>query len=150
MFFAAAFCIPCLALGRQDGGQNSATPAPATAIGEDQFAIAMILLSGSQHSPKGRAPIIGAFLAGLAMGRALPPQVHDLTQGITELLVPFLFHIGLHRLAVVSSLTVALSFVVLGCGDFYQSVGCGLGAMKYGRPVAIRVAFGMIPRGEFS
>lgn len=100
----------------------------------------------------GVAPIIGAFLAGMAMGEALPHRVHDLAHGDTELLVPFfLAGIGL-RLnleAFSSRSTLALAVLVLLAAILTKVVGCGLGALKHGRPVALRVGFGMIPRGEF-
>ena len=152
--FAAAFLFLVLRWGGRTADKILPHLHQRLRIGEDQFAIAMILLFGlaALSERAGVAPIIGAFLAGLAMGRALPPRVHDLTQGITELLVPFfLAGIGLRfswqSFAQVS--TVALSFVVLAVAISTKVLGCGLGAMKYGRPVAIRVGFGMIPRGEF-
>ena len=123
-------------------------------IGESQFAMAMILLFGlaALSERAGVAPIIGAFLAGMAMGEALPHHVHDLTQGVTELLVPFfLAGIGLRfsLQAFSSRSTVTLAVLVLLAAILAKVVGCGLGALRYGRPVALRVAFGMIPRGEF-
>jgi Kef-type K+ transport system membrane component KefB len=60
-------------------------------IGESQFALAMVLLFGlaALSEKAGAAPIIGAFLAGMAMGEALPHRIHELAHGVTELLVPF-------------------------------------------------------------
>ncbi len=123
-------------------------------IGESQFALAMILLFGlaALSERAGVAPIIGAFLAGMAMGEALPHRVHDLTRGVTELLVPFfLAGIGLRfsLQAFSSRSTLALAVLVMLTAIFAKVVGCGLGALKHGRPVALRVGFGMIPRGEF-
>jgi len=123
-------------------------------IGESQFALAMILLFGlaALSERAGVAPIIGAFLAGMAMGEALPHRVHDLAHGVAELLVPFfLAGIGLRfsLQAFSSRSTVTLAVLVLLAAICAKVVGCGLGAMKYGRPVALRVGFGMIPRGEF-
>ena len=123
-------------------------------IGESQFALAMILLFGlaALSERAGVAPIIGAFLAGMAMGEALPHRVHDLAQGVTELLVPFfLVGIGLrfNLQAFSSRSTLALAVLVLLTAILAKVVGCGLGALKHGRPVALRVGFGMIPRGEF-
>lgn len=123
-------------------------------IGEGQFAIAMILLFGlaALSERAGVAPIIGAFLAGMAMGEALPHRVHDLTHGVTELLVPFfLAGIGLRfsLQAFTSRSTLTLAVLVLLAAILAKVVGCGLGALSHGRPVAVRVGFGMIPRGEF-
>ena len=86
------------------------------------------------------------------MGDALPTRVHDLAQGVTELLVPFfLAGIGLRFSvqAFSSRPTIILAVLVLLTAVFAKVLGCGLGALKYGRPVALRVGFGMIPRGEF-
>ena len=45
----------------------------------------------------GVAALIGAFLAGMALAPSTPQRVHELTHGVTELLVPFfLAEIGLH------------------------------------------------------
>ena len=123
-------------------------------IGEGQFAIAMILLFGlaALSERAGVAPIIGAFLAGLAMGPALPRRVHDLTQGVTELFVPFfLAGIGLRFdwQVFVHPSVLLLSVIVLVVAVIAKIVGCGLGAINYGFPVALRVGLGMIPRGEF-
>jgi len=98
------------------------------------------------------APIIGAFLAGMAMGEALPHRVHDLAHGVTELLVPFfLAGIGLrfNLQAFSSRSTFTLAVLVLLAAILAKVVGCGLGALKHGPPVALRVGLGMIPRGEF-
>ena len=114
----------------------------------------MILLFGlaALSERAGVAPIIGAFLAGMAMGEALPHRVHDLAHGVTELLVPFfLAGIGLRfsLQAFSSRATLILAALVLVTAIVSKVLGCGLGALKHGRPVAIRVGFGMIPRGEF-
>ncbi len=121
---------------------------------EGEFALAMILLFGlaaiSQRA--GVAPIIGAFLAGMAMGEALPPRVHDLTHGVTELLVPFFLAgigLSLDLSALAKASTLVLAFLVLVVAVTTKVFGCGLGAIRYGRPVAFRVGFGMMPRGEF-
>lgn len=121
---------------------------------EAEFALAMILLFGlaALSERAGVAPIIGAFLAGMAMGEALPARVHDLTHGVTELLVPFfLAGIGLRfdLAAFANPKTLTLALLVLVVAVTTKFFGCGLGAIRYGRPVAIRVGFGMMPRGEF-
>jgi len=123
-------------------------------IGESQFVLAMILLFGlaALSEKAGVAPIIGAFLAGMAMGEALPHRVHELAHGITELLVPFfLAGIGLrfNLQAFSGRSTLLLAAMVLLTAVVSKVAGCGLGALSYGRAVAVRVGFGMIPRGEF-
>jgi Kef-type K+ transport system membrane component KefB len=88
----------------------------------------------------------------MAMGEALPHRVHDLAHGITELLVPFFLagiglRFSLHAFA--SGATLVLAVLVLLIAVLTKVVGCGIAALKHGRPVALRVGFGMIPRGEF-
>src|SRR5262249_34961759 len=66
---------------------------------ESQFALAITLLFGLALLAvyAGVAAIIGAFLAGMALSEAVDHRVHQLTDGVTELLVPFfLVGIGLH------------------------------------------------------
>lgn len=152
--FALGFVVLVLRWGGDAAGKVLPKLHQRVRIGEGQFAVAMILLFAlaALSERAGVAPIIGAFLAGLAMGRALPHRVHDLTQGVTELLVPFfLAGIGLRFewQAFARPSTLALAVLVLAVAIVAKFVGCGLGAMKYGTPVAIRVGFGMIPRGEF-
>jgi Kef-type K+ transport system membrane component KefB len=68
-------------------------------IADAEFAIAMILLFAFSLLAvyTGVAAIVGAFLAGMALGESAGHRVHDLTRGTTELLVPFfLAGIGLH------------------------------------------------------
>lgn len=123
-------------------------------VGEAEFALAMILLFGlaAVSVEFGVAAIIGAFLAGMAMAEAAPRRVHDLAQGVTELLVPFfLANIGMHlQLAVFKdSSTLLLALVILPVAVLSKMLGCGLGAMRHGSEIATRVGLGMIPRGEF-
>ena len=123
-------------------------------LGEAHFALAMVLLFGlaAASTRVGVAAIIGAFLAGMALAEALPPRVHDLAQGVTELLVPFfLANIGLHfRLSVFyERSTILLALLLIPVAMFTKVIGCGLGASRFGRLIALRVGTGMIPRGEF-
>ncbi len=123
-------------------------------LGEAHFALAMVLLFAlaAASTKVGVAAIIGAFLAGMALTEALPPRVHDLAQGVTELLVPFfLANIGLHfRLSVFTDRSmILLAVLIVPVAMFTKVLGCGLGASRYGCTIAIRVGTGMIPRGEF-
>ncbi|MFN0166453.1 MAG: cation:proton antiporter [Bryobacteraceae bacterium] len=120
---------------------------------ESQFAVAMILMFGLSLLAvyAGVAAIIGAFLAGMALAESVHHRVHDLTQGVTELLVPFfLAGIGLHfNLAVFSQpSTLVLAMIILLAAVVSKFLGCGLGAWGLGRADALRVGVGMIPRGE--
>ena len=121
--------------------------------GEVQFNVAMVVLFGLALLAlyAGVAAIIGAFLAGMALSDSLERRVHDLTQGVSELLVPFfLVGIGLHLdLSVFThSETLALAAVILGAAVLSKLVGCGLGAARMGWRDAFRIGAGMAPRGE--
>ena len=66
---------------------------------ESQFALAICLLFALSVAAvyAGVAAIIGAFLAGMALSESVGARVHELTQGVAELLVPFfLVGVGLH------------------------------------------------------
>jgi Na+:H+ antiporter len=152
--FAAGFILLIAGWGSQAARRLIPQLRGQLRIGESQFALAMILLFGlaALSERAGVAPMIGAFLAGMSMAEALPARVHALAQGITELLVPFfLAGIGLRfsLQAFSSRSTLILAVLVLATAVVAKVAGCGIGALKHGRPVALRVAFGMIPRGEF-
>ena len=122
-------------------------------IVEAQFALALALLFGLALLAvyAGVAAIVGAFLAGMALSETVDRRVHELTDGVTELLVPFfLVGIGLHfdvgAFANVS--TMALAGTIFAAAVFSKFAGCGLGAIRLGRADALRVGVGMIPRGE--
>ncbi|MEO8371663.1 MAG: cation:proton antiporter [Candidatus Solibacter sp.] len=121
--------------------------------GEAQFAMAMILLFALSVLAvyAGVAAIIGAFLAGMVLAESVGHRVHDLAQGVTELLVPFfLAGIGLHfSLSALSNWTTAtLAGLILMAAVLSKFIGCGLGAYRLGWTDASRVGVGMIPRGE--
>jgi Kef-type K+ transport system membrane component KefB len=121
--------------------------------GEAQFAMAMILLFGLSVLAvyAGVAAIIGAFLAGMVLAESVGHRVHDLAQGVTELLVPFfLAGIGLHfSLSAISNWsTAALAGLILLAAMLSKFIGCGLGAYRLGWADASRIGVGMIPRGE--
>ena len=120
---------------------------------EAEFALAMSLLFALSLLAiyAGVAAIVGAFLAGMALSEAVDHRVHDLTNGVTELLVPFfLVGIGLHLdLAGFSSMrTILLALFILVAAVFSKWAGCGLAAMSLGRSEANRIGVGMVPRGE--
>jgi Kef-type K+ transport system membrane component KefB len=122
-------------------------------VTEAQFAVAISILFGLSvlaiHA--GVAAIVGAFLAGMALSESVSRRVLDLTNGVTELLVPFfLVGIGLQlNLAAFASLgTMLLAAIILIVAILTKVLGCGFGAYKLGRKDAVRVGVGMIPRGE--
>jgi len=121
---------------------------------ESEFSLAMVLLFAlaAVSVRIGVAAIIGAFLAGVALAEAAPRRVHDLAQGVTELVVPFfLVEIGLLvQLDVLAQPTVLrLALLLVPVAILSKAIGCGLGALRHGSAVAMRVGFGMVPRGEF-
>ncbi len=121
--------------------------------GEIQFNLAMVLLFALAllAVSTGVAAIVGAFLAGMALGESVGQRVRDLAHGVTELLVPFfLAGIGMHLdLAVFSdSSTIALAAAILAAAIVSKLIGCGLGAWRLGRANMWRVGLGMVPRGE--
>jgi Kef-type K+ transport system membrane component KefB len=122
-------------------------------VAEAQFAIAVSLLFGLAVLAvyAGVAAIIGAFLAGMALAGHVSHHVHDLTNGVTELLVPFfLVGIGLHfNLEVFRDPGLILfAGLILVAAILSKLIGCGVGALTFGRAEALRVGIGMIPRGE--
>lgn len=122
-------------------------------VAEAQFSLSMIVLFALSLLAVyvGVAAIVGAFLAGLALAESVGARVRDLAHGVTELLVPFfLAGIGLHMdLSVFGHLpTLALAVTILAAAIVSKLVGCGLGAMRFGRKDALRIGVGMIPRGE--
>ena len=122
-------------------------------IAESRFVLAMGLLFALALLAvyTGVAAIVGAFLAGLALGESTGERERDLAQGVGELLVPFfLAGIGLHvdLSAFVHPKTAGLAILILAAAVVSKFIGCGLGALGMGKPDALRVGVGMIPRGE--
>ncbi|MCX6625104.1 MAG: cation:proton antiporter [Acidobacteria bacterium] len=120
---------------------------------ESQFNLAMIFLFAMAllATYAGVAAIVGAFLAGMALSETVEKRVHDMTHGVTELMVPFfLAGIGLNLdiNAFGTRATLVLALVILAAAVVSKLVGCGLGALSLGRADAWRVGCGMIPRGE--
>lgn len=122
-------------------------------VSERQFNLALILLFSLSVLALnvGVAAIVGAFLAGMALSETVSHRVHDLAQGVSELLVPFfLAGVGLHidLSAFEHRETVVLSAVIILIAIFSKLIGCGIGAWNLGKTDLLRVGVGMIPRGE--
>lgn len=122
-------------------------------LAEREFALAMTLLFALSLLAvyAGVAAIVGAFLAGMALGDTAEGRVTDLTNGVAELLVPFfLAGIGLHfdTTAFASTGTLALTGALFVAAVLSKFLACGAGALRMGRTDAIRVGVGMVPRGE--
>jgi len=122
-------------------------------IEESEFTIAMVLLFALAllATNSGVAAIIGAFLAGMALADSASHRVHDLTQGVAQLLTPFfLAGVGM-RLALApfqNAPTIWLMVVIVLAAIASKLIGGALGAISLGRKDALRVGVGMIPRGE--
>ena len=122
-------------------------------VAEARFVLAMSLLFALALMAvyTGVAAIVGAFLAGLALGESSSERERGLAQGVSELLVPFfLVGIGLHvDLSAFGHLgTAALALLILVAAIISKFIGCGLGALGLGKADALRIGVGMIPRGE--
>lgn len=122
-------------------------------VAESRFVLAMSLLFtlALMAVYTGVAAIVGAFLAGLALGESAGARERDLAQGVSELLVPFfLAGIGLHvdLSAFAHPGAALLAALVLVAAVLSKFLGCGLGAISLGKTEALRVGVGMIPRGE--
>lgn len=120
---------------------------------ESQFILALVLmfLFAVLAVYSGIAAIVGAFLAGMALAEHTGPRARDLTQGVADFLVPFfLASIGLYvDLSAFSRFsTVLLTLAILVAVLVSKILGCGVGALRFGRADAVRVGVGMIPRGE--
>lgn len=121
--------------------------------GEVQFNLALVVLFALAVLAvyAGVAAIIGAFLAGLVLAESVERRVHDLAQGISELLTPFfLAGIGLHLDAGVfrDRGILMLSALLVVAAVVSKLAGCGLGAVRLGWKTMFRVGAGMVPRGE--
>jgi len=121
--------------------------------GETQFNLALVLLFGLSVLAiyAGVAAIIGAFLAGMALAESVSHRVHDLAQGIAELLVPFfLAGIGLRFdvAAFASPSVITLGVLICVAAIVSKLIGCGLGAVRLGLRNMRQIGVGMIPRGE--
>ncbi len=122
-------------------------------LAESEFAMAMTLLFALSLLAvyAGVAAIVGAFLAGMALSETAEGRVTQLTDGVSELLVPFfLVGIGLHFdvSAFTGGRTLALAGALLVAAVLSKFLACGAGALSAGRTDAIRVGIGMVPRGE--
>ncbi len=120
---------------------------------EAEFTIALSLLFALSvlATYAGVAAIIGAFLAGMALSEAVEPRVHHLTDGVTELLVPFfLVGIGLNLDVTLfrDGPTILFASIIVLAAVLSKLAACGLAALPLGRTDAIRIGVGMIPRGE--
>lgn len=124
-------------------------------LGRPFFTLGLILCLGLSVASVyvGVAAIIGAFLAGMALAEATEEnhQMHRLTSGVTEFLVPFfLVNIGMQlNLSLFRDLgVVSLAIIVTLIAVITKFVGCGVGAYGLSRREMAQIGIGMVPRGE--
>jgi Kef-type K+ transport system membrane component KefB len=123
-------------------------------VGQAYFIAAMVLCLGFSllATEAGVAPIIGAFLAGMALSEVADgTDLHHEVGTVTEFLVPFfLVSIGLQLdLAVFADRSVmVLAVLTTLIAVVTKLVGCGAAAWPLGRRAALQVGMGMVPRGE--
>ena len=149
---AIGFTVAVALLGARAMKRLSRVP-KRMAVAEAEYALAITLLFALSLLSvyAGVAAIIGAFLAGMALSETVDHRVHELTNGVTELLVPFfLVGVGLHLniTAFNNASNIMLGLLILVAAVLSKLIGCGLGAWPLGRADAFRVGAGMVPRGE--
>jgi Kef-type K+ transport system membrane component KefB len=150
---ATAFTVVVAMWGSHAAGRVLPKVHETLRVAEARFvvSIALLLTLAVIAMFTGVAAIVGAFLAGLALGETAGPRERDLTQGVSEFLVPFfLAGIGLHvDLSAFRELpTALLALVILAAAVVSKFIGCGLGALGLGKTEALRIGLGMVPRGE--
>jgi Na+:H+ antiporter len=100
----------------------------------------------------GMAAIIGAFLAGLAIADHREAwNITERTQALNEFLVPFFFVVMGAQLNLKTFLDkniIVTALIISVIAILTKLVGCGLGAFRMGARNALRIGFGMVPRGE--
>lgn len=124
-------------------------------IGNPKFIVALALCLGLSWlaTKLNVAPIIGAFLAGMALSEAGEDDeaLHHEVGAVMEFLVPFfLVGIGMQLdLAVFRDPNViVLAIVITVLAVLTKFVGCGVAAYSLGTRRAAQIGMGMVPRGE--
>jgi Kef-type K+ transport system membrane component KefB len=124
-------------------------------VGDSFFVAGLILCLGLSvlASYIGVAAIIGAFLAGMALAEATEKNhdMHRLTGGVTEFLVPFfLVNIGMQlNLSVFRDANiVVLAIIITIAAILTKLIACGAGAYGVGWRRMGQIGVGMVPRGE--
>ena len=150
---AIAFVILVATLGTRTISRVLPSINSRLRLAESEFALALTLMFALSllAAYAGVAAIVGAFLAGMALSETVEHRVHDLTEGVTALLVPFfLAGIGLHfdPTPFRDPSLLLLAGVLTVAAMLSKFIACGLAAYRFGRRDAIRIGVGMIPRGE--
>ncbi|HNH85073.1 MAG TPA: cation:proton antiporter, partial [Acidobacteriota bacterium] len=123
-------------------------------VSEAYFIVGILLCLGLSWlgTLVGVAALIGAFLAGMALGESTEhTNLHAQASSVMEFSVPFfLVSIGLQLdLSVFKDAQViALALVTTLVAVATKLVACGLVALPMGKRTALQVGMGMVPRGE--
>lgn len=115
-------------------------------------ALALMLTLASVASAIGLAPIVGAFLAGMALAEVAERyHLHEQTLPIYAFLVPFFFVVTGARVdprLFLQTETLWLALAVTAVAVFTKAAGAALGTIGFSPRSMAVVGFGMVPRGE--
>jgi len=118
------------------------------------MALGLALILSGLFEEAGLAMIIGAYVMGLSLARAdINHVVREKLHPIYALLVPVFFTVMgmlVNVKALVSPAVLAFGIIFTITAILAKMVGCGLPSMFFGFNTrgALRVGFGMVPRGE--
>lgn len=116
------------------------------------FALGVTLLLSALAESIGLAAIVGAFMAGVIFAEVEDHyQVRKRISVIYDFLVPFFFVMvgtNIDVAAFAKPQVTWLALAVIALAVIGKVVGCGLAASGLGARRALRVAVGMVPRGE--
>lgn len=115
-------------------------------------ALVLMLTLASVASAIGLAPIVGAFLAGMALAEVAERyHLHEQALPIYAFLVPFFFVVTGARVdprLFLQTETLWLALAVTAVAVFTKAAGAALGTIGFSPRSMAVVGFGMVPRGE--
>ena len=115
-------------------------------------ALALMLALVAIAATIGLAPIVGAFLAGMALAEiAERYHLHEQALPIYTFLVPFFFVVTGARVdprLFLQGETLGLALAVTGVAVLTKALGAALGTIGFPLRSMAVVGFGMVPRGE--
>jgi Kef-type K+ transport system membrane component KefB len=115
-------------------------------------ALALMLATASLAAAIGLAPIVGAFLAGMALAEVAERyHLHEQALPIYTFLVPFFFVVTGARVdprLFLQTETLWLALAITGVAVVTKALGAALGTAGYPLRSMAVVGFGMVPRGE--
>ena len=156
VYLAAAFAVAWFIVPRVINWISD-QPSIAQAYGVQATALVILLLFGwSAQALGGVAPITGAFIAGIGIGRAKERERHEVFESISSIaytfLVPIFFvSVGLETdLSIFPLSALPLALLLLLVAVMSKIGGCGLGARLGGfnNWDSFRLGICMISRGE--